>query len=53
MAHMFHGWVNDLGNQLKKLVLVGAAALCWALWTSRNDMVFDNSPSKTYMQVLF
>jgi hypothetical protein len=52
MVHRFHGWVNDIGNQLKKLVLVGAAALCLALWTRRNDMMFDNSLSKSYMQVL-
>jgi hypothetical protein len=50
---MFHGWITGLGNQFKKLVLVGVVALCWARWTSMNDMVFVNSPSKTYMQVLF
>jgi hypothetical protein len=49
MAHMFNAWVTGLGNQFKKLVLVGAAALCSALWTSRNDMIFNNSPIKTYM----
>jgi hypothetical protein len=38
---------------LKKLAFVGAATLYWALWTSRNDMVFDNSLMKTYMQVLY
>jgi hypothetical protein len=52
-SHMFNGWVVGLGNQFKKLVLIGAAALCWTLWTSRNDVVFDNSPIKTYMQVLY
>jgi hypothetical protein len=30
-THMFNGWVVGLGNQIKKLVLVGAATLCWAL----------------------
>jgi hypothetical protein len=53
VAHLFNGWANGLGRQFKKLVLVGSVALCWALWTSRNDMVFNNSPSKTYMQVLY
>jgi hypothetical protein len=32
---------------------VGAAALCWILWTSKNDIVFDNSLIKIYMQVLY
>jgi hypothetical protein len=53
MAHLFNGWVTGLGNQIKKLVLVKATALCWALWTRRNDMVFDNSPTKTYLHVLY
>jgi hypothetical protein len=50
---MVNGWVAGLGNQFKKLVLVGGAAICWTLWTNRNDVVFDNSSIKTYMQVLY
>jgi hypothetical protein len=33
--------------------LTGAAILIWALWTNRNDSIFDDSPTKTYMYVLF
>jgi hypothetical protein len=33
--------------------MAGAATLIWAMLTSRSDLVFDNSPTKTYMQVLF
>ncbi|BAT10474.1 Os10g0352500, partial [Oryza sativa Japonica Group] len=36
-----------------KLILVGASAICWTLWLSRNDMVFDKSLSISYMQVIF
>jgi hypothetical protein len=53
VANIFYGWGAGLGNQFKSLILVGAGALCWALWTSRNDIVFDNSLIKTYMQVLY
>jgi hypothetical protein len=53
VAHLFNGWATRIGVQFKKLELVDAAELCWALWISRNDMVFDNSPMKTYMQVLY
>jgi hypothetical protein len=34
-------------------VLVGLAALCWALWISRNDMVFQKSQNKSILQVMF
>jgi hypothetical protein len=53
VPHLFNGWVTDLGVQFKKLALVGATTLCWALWTSRIDMVFDFSLMKTYMQVFY
>jgi hypothetical protein len=53
VAHICNGWAAGLGNQCRKLVLVGAGALCWTLWTSRYDMMFDNSSNKMYMQVLF
>uniref|UniRef100_A0A0A8YZS0 Uncharacterized protein n=1 Tax=Arundo donax TaxID=35708 RepID=A0A0A8YZS0_ARUDO len=34
-------------------MLVGASALCWALWTSRNNVIFDKAPQHTPMQILF
>ena len=27
--------------------------MCWAIWLSRNDVVFDKSPTKTYLQILY
>ncbi len=36
-----------------KLILVGVSAICWALWLSKNDLVFDKSPSITYIYVIF
>jgi hypothetical protein len=29
--------------------LVGVAAVCWAIWISRNDINLDKSPMKTYI----
>jgi hypothetical protein len=53
VLHLFEDWANAGGYKNRKLILTGAAALIWALLTSRNDLVFDNSPIKTYLQVLF
>jgi hypothetical protein len=36
-----------------KLILVEASAICWALWLSRTDLVFNKSPSISFMQVIF
>jgi hypothetical protein len=53
VLHLFTDWASIGGVRNRKLCLTGAAAVIWAIWTSRNDLVFDNSPTKTYMQVLF
>jgi hypothetical protein len=51
--HLFTDWASTGGVRFRKLCLTGAATLIWAMWTRRNDLVFDNSPTKIYMQVLF
>jgi hypothetical protein len=53
VMHMFNNWAVGVGVRFKKLLFVGAGALHWELWTSRNEMVFDNSPAKTYMQLVY
>jgi len=50
---LFGNWLRGARTKLKRQLLVGASALCWAIWLSRNDVVFDKSPTKTYMQVLY
>ncbi|WVZ82089.1 LOW QUALITY PROTEIN: hypothetical protein U9M48_029391 [Paspalum notatum var. saurae] len=41
------------GSNLAGPLLTGAAAFCWALWLSRNDLTFNKCQSKTFLQVLF
>ena len=42
-----------MNKKLRSLVLVGACAICWAIWLSRNDLVFDKVLVPSYMQVIF
>ena len=42
VSNMFGNWLNGIPKHYKPLVLVGAAALCWSVWRSRNAVVFDN-----------
>jgi hypothetical protein len=53
VRHMFGTWLNQFGGKLKRQALVGAWAFCWTLWLSKNDVVFDKSPIKSFMQVLY
>jgi hypothetical protein len=32
-------------------ILLGVVALCWTIWLNRNDMVFHNVKSNTFMLV--
>jgi len=41
VAHMFSSWLNGVEKTIKHQILVGVCALCWALWLSWNDIVFD------------
>ncbi len=50
---MFDGWLLGVDKKKSKLILVRASAIYWALWLTRNDMVFDKSSSISYMQVIF
>jgi hypothetical protein len=53
ISHIFDDWLLGVDKKNRKLILIGASAICWALWLSRNDMIFDKSPSVSYMQVIF
>jgi hypothetical protein len=35
------------------MIFIGVAAIYWAIWSSRNDLVFDKSLIVTYLQVIF
>jgi hypothetical protein len=38
---------------MKFQILVGASAICWALWLTRNEVVFDKIIAPSYLQVIF
>lgn len=42
-----------MDRKLQYKILVGASALCWAVWLSRNDMVFNNTKVASSMQVIY
>jgi hypothetical protein len=50
---MFSFWLNQVGGKLKRQLLAGATTFCWAIWLSRNDVVFDKSLIKSFMHVLY
>jgi hypothetical protein len=53
LQHLFGPWLRSFSKQQRNLVLIGMAALCWAIWISRNDLVFNKSHYKSILQVIF
>ena len=53
VADLFGSWLRRFPQKLRKQFLIGVATLCWAIWLSRNDVVFNRKPSNSYLQVIF
>lgn len=51
--HMFGTWLSNQNKKIKGLIWVGVAALCWAIWRCRNDVIFNKSKTNSSMQVIF
>lgn len=50
--NMFGIWLRGIEKQFSAHILVGAAALCWALWLTSNDIVFNNKCVSSPLQVI-
>jgi len=50
---LFESWSKQGNKKLNTLLLTAAAALLWAIWISRNEIVFDKCKPKSFLQVLF
>jgi alpha-amylase/alpha-mannosidase (GH57 family) len=53
VGYLFGPWLRSFSKKQRNLVLVGIVALCWAVWISRNDLVFHKSQYKYILQVMF
>jgi hypothetical protein len=50
---LFNHWSKVGSGNQNNLMLIAAAALCWSIWLTRNEVVFDKGRPKTFLQVLF
>ena len=48
MNHLFNSWSKLGGSNHNDLLLTVAAVFCWAIWITRNDMVFDKGHPKNF-----
>jgi hypothetical protein len=53
MSDLFLVWSKIGHKKYNSLLLTAAAALCWTIWLTRNEVIFDKCRPKTFLQVLF
>jgi len=53
ISHMFGSWLTNQNKRIRNLIWVGVAAMFWAIWRCRNDVVFNQMKSNSIMQVIF
>ena len=41
ISNMFGTWLNGIDSPTKACICIGVSALLWAIWNSRNDIVFN------------
>jgi hypothetical protein len=50
---MFGTWLQGIRWKGRNLILIGVSAVCWAMWLSRNDIVFDKMNPQPCLRILF
>jgi hypothetical protein len=46
---LFVNWSKMGDNLHNSLLLTAASALCWTIWITRNEMIFDKCRPKTFL----
>ena len=52
VANIFGNWLHGIDDKFRTVIRVGAIAVLWSLWLSRNDKVF-NDKNVSFMQVIY
>jgi hypothetical protein len=50
--NLFGSWLNGVSKVDKAQIRVGACALLWAIWNTRNDFIFNRETKSSFLQVI-
>ena len=53
VADICGDWLRGWKKINKRQMLIGVAAVCWSIWLSRNEIVFNNTLPNSFIQVIF
>jgi hypothetical protein len=49
---MFGNWLNRVNKKDKAHNRICISAICWSIWTSRNDIVFNKQKGTNFFKVI-
>ena len=52
-THLLGAWIKGFHHTIRNQVLVGVTTLWWALWLSRNKIIFKTKVPNSYLQMIF
>ena len=52
IKNMFGNWLNGVPKTDKQKIRIGVSAICWSIWTSRNDIIFNRNAGTNFLQVI-
>jgi hypothetical protein len=52
ITNMFGNWLNGVDKHDKARIRIGVSALCWSIWTCRNNIIFNNQKGTNFLQVI-
>lgn len=50
---MFGNWLYGVPKKDKNKIRIGISAICWTIWNTRNEMIFNNQKGTNFLQVIF
>ena len=53
VQNLFTSWLEGINRKMKSQILVGANAICWVIWLTWNDIMFDKALAPSYLHVIF
>jgi hypothetical protein len=52
VTNMFGNWLNGVDKQTNARIRVGVCTLIWAIWNSRNDLIFNKKGTAHFLQLI-
>ena len=53
ISHVLGSWLAGITKNVRNLISVGVAALLWAIWCTRDDMISEKKQVNFFMQAIF